>query len=55
MKRREDSYTGRANDGAIPVLHHDVLSVNQSVANGAISDPLLSFLKFFQQAKVTWN
>lgn len=42
-------------DGGVPVGHHDVVIVGQTVAAGVIAEALLSLLELLQELKVTWD
>ena len=45
----------RSNNRAIPVAHHYIVTVLETVRAGTIADALLAFLKLFKQAKVAGN
>jgi len=45
----------RADNGAVPVAHRDIVAILETVRAGAVSDTLLALLKLFQEAKVSRN
>lgn len=45
------TYMTRTDDGAVPLLHQNVVPVEQTVRAGAVPDPLLALFEFLQQAK----
>jgi hypothetical protein len=45
----------RPDDGACPRVHVHVVGVGHAVANGAVADPLFSFLQLLQQAEASGN
>ena len=42
-------------DGAVPMAHHDIVSVLETVGARAIADTLLALLELLQEAEVSWN
>lgn len=44
----------RANDRAVPVGHHDIVSILETVRARAIANALLALLQFFQEAEIPW-
>ena len=44
-----------ADDGAVPVAHHDIVSILEAVGAGAVTDALLALFELFEQAEVSWN
>jgi hypothetical protein len=38
----------RADDSAVPVGHHDIVSILEAVGAGAIADALLALLELFE-------
>ena len=50
--RNKSAYMSRSNDCAVPVAHHDIVSVLETIRAGAIADALLAFLELFKQAEV---
>ncbi len=51
----DSAYMIRADDGASPRTHKQVIAIIHSIAHSAISNPFLSPLKLFQQSEVSWN
>ena len=43
----------RANDCAVPVAHHDIVSILETVRAGAVADALLAFLELLKQAEIS--
>ena len=43
------------NDCAIPMAHHDIVSILETVRTRAISDTLLALLELFQETEIPWN
>ena len=53
--RVESTYVPRSEDGSVPVAHHDVVAIGESVAAGAIANALLALLELFHQLEITGN
>ncbi len=51
----DSAYMIRADDGASPRTHKQVIAIIHSIAHSAISNTFLSPLKLFQQSEVPWN
>ena len=49
------TYVPWANDGAVPVAHHDIVSILETVRTRAVSDTLLALLELFQETEIPWN
>ena len=43
------------NNCAVPVAHHDIVSILEAVGAGAVTDALLALFELFEQAEVSWN
>ena len=44
-----------ADDGAVPVAHHDIVSILETIRAGAIADALLDLLELLEQTEVAWH
>ena len=53
--RRTRTYMSWTDDGAVPVAHHDIVPVLETVGARAIADALLALLELLQEAEVSWN
>jgi len=42
-------------DGPVPVMHHDIVAVLQTVRDRSIADSLFSLLELFEETKVARN
>ena len=49
------TYMARANDGSIPIAHHDILAILQAIRARAIADTFLALLEFFKEAEISRN
>lgn len=49
------SYMSWSDDSSIPVGHHDIVAIFETVRTGAIADSLFTFFEFFEEFKVTWD
>jgi len=49
------TYMARANNGSIPIAHHDILAVLQAIRARAITNAFLAFLEFFKEAEISRN
>ena len=45
----------RTDDRSIPVGHHNIVSILETVRTRAISDTLLALLELFQETEIPWN
>ena len=43
----------RADDCAVPVAHHDIVSILETIRAGAVADTLLALLELLEQTEVT--
>jgi hypothetical protein len=45
----------RANNGSIPIAHHDIIAILQAIRARAIADTFLALLEFFKEAEISRN
>ena len=48
------TYMPGADDGPVPVAHHDIVPIIEAIRTRAISDSLLALLEFLEKPKVSW-
>lgn len=46
--KKQSTYMTRANDGTVPVAHHDIVAIFQAIGTRAVTDALLALLEFLQ-------
>ena len=49
----KSTYVSWADDCAVPVAHHDIVSILETIRAGAVSNTLLALLELLEQTKVT--
>lgn len=49
------TYVAGADDRAVPLAHHDIVSVLQTVRAGPIADAFLTFLELFEKEEIAGN
>ena len=49
------TYMPRANDGPIPVTHHDIVAIFQTVRARAIAYTFLAFLELLKKTEISGN
>lgn len=49
------TYMAWADDRAIPLAHHDIVSILQTVRAGPITDAFLTFLELLEKAEIAGN
>ena len=47
------TYMSRSDDCPVPVAHHDIVRIIETVRTRAVSDPLLALLELFEEPKVS--
>lgn len=47
------TYMTRANDGSVPVAHHDIIAILQAIRTGAVADAFLALFEFFKEAEIS--
>ena len=52
---KSDAYMPGANNCALPMAHHDIVSILETIRARAITDALLALLELFEQSKITRN
>lgn len=42
-------------DGAVPVAHHDIVAIFQTIRTRPVSDSLFTLFQLFEQLEISWN